>query len=32
MLTSELTYELDALANKDIQYLTKKYLSQNLKE
>jgi len=32
MLTSGLTYELDATDNKDVQYLTKKYLSQNLKE
>ena len=32
MLTSGLTYELDALANKDFQYRTKKYLPQKLKE
>jgi hypothetical protein len=27
-----LKYELDALANKDFQYLTKKYLPRKLKE
>ena len=32
MLASGLKYELDALANKDFQYLTKKYLPQKLKE
>jgi len=32
MLTSGLTYELDALANKDSQYLTKTYLPRKLKE
>ena len=32
MLTSGLKYELDALANKDFQYLTKKYLPHKLKE
>jgi DNA topoisomerase-6 subunit A len=32
MLTSGLKYELDALANKDFQYLTKKYLPRKLKE
>jgi hypothetical protein len=32
MLTSGLTYELDAPDNNDVQYLTKKYLSQNLKK
>jgi DNA topoisomerase-6 subunit A len=32
MLTSGLKYELDALANKDFQYLTKKYLPGKLKE
>ncbi|HEY1268227.1 MAG TPA: DNA topoisomerase IV subunit A [Candidatus Binatia bacterium] len=32
MLTSELKYELDALANKDFQYLTKTYLPRKLKE
>jgi hypothetical protein len=29
---SRLRYELDALANKDFQYLTKRYLPQKLKE
>jgi DNA topoisomerase-6 subunit A len=32
MLTSGLKYELDALANKDFQYLTKRYLPRKLKE
>ena len=32
MLTSGLKYELDALANKDFQYLTKKYLPRKLQE
>ncbi len=32
MLSSGLTYELDALANKDFQYLTKRYLPRKLKE
>jgi len=32
MLSSELKYELDALANKDFQYLTKTYLPRKLKE
>jgi DNA topoisomerase-6 subunit A len=32
MLSSGLKYELDALANKDFQYLTKKYLPSKLKE
>jgi DNA topoisomerase VI subunit A len=32
MLESGLKYELDALANKDFQYLTKKYLPRKLKE
>ncbi|HTM10705.1 MAG TPA: DNA topoisomerase IV subunit A [Verrucomicrobiae bacterium] len=32
MLASELKYELDALANKDFQYLTKTYLPRKLKE
>ena len=32
MLSSGLKYELDALASKDFQYLTKKYLPQKLKE
>src|SRR6187455_1747959 len=32
MLTSGLKYELDALANKDFQYLTKTYLPRKLKE
>src|SRR6478672_4760490 len=32
MLTSGLKYELDALANKDFQYLTKKYLPKKLQE
>ena len=32
MLTSGLKYELDALANKDFQYLTKIYLPTKLKE
>jgi len=32
MLTSGLKYELDALANKDFQYLTKKFLPRKLKE
>ena len=32
MLGSGLKYELDALANKDFQYLTKKYLPRKLKE
>ena len=32
MLASGLKYELDALANKDFQYLTKKYLPRKLKE
>ena len=32
MLTSRLTHELDALANKDFQYLTTTYLSRKLKE
>ncbi len=32
MLSSGLKYELDALANKDFQYLTKRYLPKKLKE
>jgi DNA topoisomerase-6 subunit A len=32
MLSIGLKYELDALANKDFQYLTKKYLPRKLKE
>ena len=32
LLSSGLKYELDALANKDFQYLTKKYLLRKLKE
>ncbi len=32
MLAAGLKYELDALANKDFQYLTKKYLPRKLKE
>ena len=32
MLDSGLKYELDALANKDFQYLTNKYLPRKLKE
>jgi DNA topoisomerase-6 subunit A len=32
MLTSGLKYELDALANKDFQYLTKTYLPRKLEE
>ena len=32
MLASGLKYELDALANKDFQYLTKRYLPRKLKE
>ncbi len=32
MLSMGLKYELDALANKDFQYLTKKYLPQKLKD
>ncbi|MCS6897369.1 MAG: DNA topoisomerase IV subunit A [Nitrospira sp.] len=32
MLTSGLKYELDALANKDFQYLTKRYLPRKLEE
>jgi len=32
MLASGLKYELDALANKDFQYLTKKYLPRKLTE
>ncbi|MFA6030218.1 MAG: DNA topoisomerase IV subunit A [Elusimicrobiota bacterium] len=32
MLSSGLKYELDALANKDFQYLTKTYLPKKLKE
>src|SRR5919108_71524 len=32
MLSSGLKFELDALANKDFQYLTKKYLPRKLKE
>ena len=32
MLASGLKYELDALANKDFQYLTKKYLPRKLKK
>jgi DNA topoisomerase-6 subunit A len=32
MLTSGLKFELDALANKDFQYLTKTYLPRKLKE
>ncbi|HEY6195870.1 MAG TPA: DNA topoisomerase IV subunit A [Candidatus Eisenbacteria bacterium] len=32
MLTSGLKYELDALANKDFQFLTKTYLPRKLKE
>lgn len=31
MLASGLKYELDALANKDFQYLTKQYLPKKLK-
>jgi DNA topoisomerase VI subunit A len=32
MLSSWLEYELDALANKDFQYLTKRYLPRKLEE
>jgi DNA topoisomerase VI subunit A len=32
MLSTGLKYELDALANKDFQYLTKTYLPRKLKE
>jgi DNA topoisomerase-6 subunit A len=32
MIASGLKYELDALANKDFQYLTKRYLPRKLKE
>jgi DNA topoisomerase-6 subunit A len=32
MLTSGLKYELDALANKDFQYLTKTYLPRKLRD
>jgi DNA topoisomerase-6 subunit A len=32
MLSSGLKYELDALANKDFQYLTKRYLPKKLKD
>ncbi|MFM7842155.1 MAG: hypothetical protein ACKO9T_09815 [Nitrospira sp.] len=32
MISSGLKYELDALANKDFQYLTKKYLPKKLTE
>ena len=32
MLASGLKYELDALANKDLEYLTKSYLRRKLKE
>ena len=32
MLSVGLKYELDALANKDFQYLTKKYLPKKLKD
>src|SRR3989475_2186375 len=32
MLSSGLKYELDSLANKDFQYLTKRYLPRKLKE
>ncbi|MGZ9159192.1 MAG: DNA topoisomerase IV subunit A, partial [Nitrospira sp.] len=32
MLANGLKFELDALANKDFQYLTKKYLPRKLKE
>ena len=32
MLSTGLEYELDALANKDFQYLTKTYLPRKLKE
>lgn len=32
MVTSGLKYELDALANKDFQYLTKQYLPRKLRE
>ncbi len=32
MISSGLKFELDALANKDFQYLTKKYLPQKLKD
>ncbi len=32
MLTSGLKFELDALANKNFQYLTKTYLPRMLKE
>ena len=32
MLASGLKYELDSLANKDFQFLTKKYLPRKLKE
>ena len=32
MLTSGLKFELDALANKDFQYLTKQYLPRKLKD
>ena len=31
MLANGLKFELDALANKDFQYLTKKYLPRKLK-
>ena len=31
-LSTGLKYELDALANKDFQYLTKTYLPRKLKE
>ena len=31
-LSTGLKYELDALANKDVQYLTKTYLPRKLKE
>jgi DNA topoisomerase-6 subunit A len=30
--STDLKYELDALANKDFQYLTKTYLPRKLKE
>jgi len=32
MLSNGLKYELDALANKDFQYLTKTYLPRKLKD
>ena len=32
MLSAGLKYELDALANKDFQYLTKEYLPKKLKD